>query len=293
MTSRALDAPREAQVGRHRARSWVVAIAVLALVVTAAAGADAIARQTAYERTYAVSPRTVEHVGIADPPEATVDDHVGAILNDVFATDPTQLASLQHALRRAGIVETVDHFGVPDQPTRAVLEQILRALAAQGAVPSPSNFAEYLDAEQATYLASIAPLVTPHDERSETHQQITALEARSQLDDYLYSQIGRRVSDPEVSRFVICFNAQSASNPEVTVTTFTPAVDDDGLPIFVDGVQQYVDTATTTTGGVGVDGALSAFAESDSAIHQEVLAYRYIGYGNALGCAIQSPLTKC
>ena len=251
------------------------------------------AYRVAFDRAYAGTPHSVEHVGVAAAPSATFEDHLDAVLAQLPTTAPTDLSTIQHALRRAGQGDPDGPYGLADEHTRLSLEGLLRSAPHGDAVASPRDAATYLRSLESGYMASIHELISPQKRHSTSFREISTLEAGSNLNMQLHQRIGRSATDAEIARFVTYFNEQSAANPETTVTALTPELDVDGLPVFVNGEQQYSDVQRTTSGGIDVDGVAAMFVGSDPALRQEAQAYSTLRYADALACAIQPPLDDC
>lgn len=265
---------------------------MVALVSSTAVG-SMYAYRIAFDRAYANTPHSVEHVGVAAAPTATFDDHLDAVLTQLPTMAPPDLGVIQHSLHRAGLGVPDGSYGLADEHTRVSLEGIFRSVPHDDAVASPSDAAAYMRSLESAYMASIHELVSPQTHRSTSYHEIGPLDASGDLNHYLRPKIGRSATDAEIARFVTYFNEQSVANPEVTVTVMTPEIDVDGLPVYVNGVQQYSDVQRTTSGGLIVEGVVAMFISSDPALRQEAQAYSIVTYTDALMCAIQSPLDDC
>lgn len=283
--------PSHLRTGGRRATA-VAVVAVIALVVSTALGA-VYAYRVAFDRAYASTPHSVEHVGVAAAPAATFDDHLHAVLAQLPTTAPTDLSVIQHALRRAGQGDPDGPYGLADEHTRHSLETILRSAPHDDAVASPKDAATYLRSLESGYMASIHELVSPQTRQDTSFRETGPLEASNDLNRYLHPRIGRTATGAEIARFVTYFNEQSAANPETTVTELTPELDEDGLPVYVDGEQQYSDVQRTTSGGIDIEGAVTMFIGDDRALREEAQAYATLGYADAFLCTIQSPLDDC
>jgi hypothetical protein len=251
------------------------------------------AYRVAFNRAYEVTPHSVEHVGVAAAPTATIDDHLDAVLAQLPTMTSPELGAIQHALHRAGLGAPDGPYGLADEHTRVSLESVLRSVSPNDAVASPKEAATYLRSLESGYMASIHELISPRILRNTTSQEISILDAGNHLDRHLRPRIGRSATGTEVARFVTYFNKQSAANPETTVTELTPELDVDGLPVFVNGEQQYSDVQRTTSGGVTIEGTVAMFINSDATLRQEAQAYSILEYTDAFMCGIQSPLDDC
>ncbi|GIG21744.1 hypothetical protein Cch01nite_24680 [Cellulomonas chitinilytica] len=251
MTVATVQVPPAPDARRHPWRAAAVIILMLGFLAAGTAWGASYTREAAYEQAYDATPHTVRHVAQAEPPAATADDHANAALATLYATDPAKLSTLQHALRRAGMLETIRNDGIPDQNTLDAIEAPLRAFSTADGAAAPATLAQFIKERQVEYLASIAHLVQPHTERHESHTEISESVARAQMWDIWRQNLGRAPTDAEVTDYMNDYNAASAANPEVTETEYVPAVDEDGLPVYIDGQQQYVSTTTTSSGGIG------------------------------------------
>jgi hypothetical protein len=264
------------------------------LVAVGATAVGAVqAHRVAFERAYVSTPHGVEHVGVAPPPAATQDDRINAVLDQLAGMAADEVATIQHALHRAGLGAPDGTYGTVDDHTRLALAGALHAASRENGIATPKEFVTYLKDEQKDYFASIADSLSIRTEKNSVHDEIDTLRASSDLEVYLRPRIGRDPTSDEVARFVSYFNAASASDPLVTVTRKKPTLDEDGLPVFVDGKEQYSDIQTTTSGGVDVGSVVAEFVADDQQLRDEAAAYAYVGYGNALMCAIGSPTDDC
>jgi hypothetical protein len=139
------------------------------------------------------------------------------------------------------------------------------------------------------YRNTVSELTAPHVTRATKVTLTSSTGAQSLLEPATQELLGRDPSQEEIAQFTSDLDAAEAANPVVEVTTTIPALDSDGLPLQLSGIDSAPQVNVQTSGGI--DGAPFAkgWIQSNSLLAQEATIHSENETTQTLFCMVGLP----